>query len=865
MFRALANDRRHPRTKEGFIDDKYTQYIEDQTTRFTEQIPNIFLTNAKLPPNLPREALEAINPITRSPNAGSSNLDLSLYATSYDPSLDLQDKINFCRNTSLEKLTKGPNTLQAGYRCGWVYNPNNGYSQGALGTTAGPVFAEDQGKGTWYWNLPDAKMNIEGKRCASVVQCGEIGNFPGCGYDIARGIGIPILANGQPTYPNNTQFGPMGPLIRNPATCPQPTPTQIEIQEQILSGTTAGLDTCIPGPDGKISRQCFLNKLDIAGCTPDGSLYRALATNTSPDNYIGDLTQKDSWKRYQRSATPFPEQLQSGLMNEDWATRVFRSLKDATVPTDRSGTGFAARDLCLKSGEYDKFDFCTELIDSSAAPFALECLQREFRRSGGQPAGRSYPTAANKAEDWDTLGSWRDVKAKINNLVNQAQSNDRNIQRGGLLNLLGISPESDREQIGTINGVEVLWFNQATDSFIGRRIVTDKSAGFPDFNSRGMVENTGLGNQVEFFAVTNVRPRETMQAGLRVLADDGFVYLLNSTQDNKSFDFSDGPTAFGFNRDQGPTSRTANACWTLQKNGPNYIIGYWYENAGWAVHRFEIADCSTGVNGQFRAIPPSSLFLTQEPDAPVFSWEGFKTIRGTLGFNERRFPAMMSINRTSPTGITAVNKNASNFPSPCGLQLRYGVSSCFAKTKRSISNNSWRSLSIMFIPSPAAGPGLLIKFGPFSFVYNNNLGGFWWNSGTLKIPNALMQNVLVNDGKTPHYLHLCMRSDVPSLFPNRVLFAVGPVSRWRDQTINLPSGSGPNVVTYTTANNMPVYTDENGAEKLTLGDEPIDGLSPGNLSANALIGFVRLFDYELSQEDIMRDVNNTWDMKFLTQ
>jgi hypothetical protein len=167
---------------------------------------------------------------------------------------------------------------------------------------------------------------------------------------------------------------------------------------------------------------------------------------------------------------------------------------------------------------------------------------------------------------------------------------------------------------------------------------------------------------------------------------------------------------------------------------------------------------------------------------------------------------------------------------------------------------------MIFIPNPgSAGPARLIKFGPFSFIYAGSNGGFFWESGSLNIREAPLNNVInVGNQPTPHYLHLCMRSDRRGAFPNRILFSCGPVTKYKSGDINLPSGSGENVLTFTTVDGAPVFTTQNATDQLILGD------LTGVLSPNVVIGAVRLFDYELSQEDILRDINNTWEMKFLS-
>jgi hypothetical protein len=855
MFRALYG---HSRTQEGFSDrNKRSAFLENQTTLFTQRAPDMFLTNAPLENDGKiLSALGTTDSITKNLIDGSDVLNLPTRAVAAAPSKDLTDKIAFCEQSTLDELLiQGRNPLIGKYRCGWIYNPEKGISKGALGSSDGPALNNDKGLGRWFWNIGEAKMIIEGDRCAQLIACPNLGAYPNCAYDTARGTGIPVSRTGQPLYSDNAKYGPVGQLITSAGSCPKPTPEQLTIQE-VIQGSTKSRDICIPGPDGKFSRECFLNTLTTAGCSTDGSLYKAIATSVG-QTYLGNLPEKDSWKRYQRSQTPFPEQqLQSGLMNENYALTSFEALKKATTVSDRSGAGFAARDLCLNSGIYDTFDFCTELNDASRSPFALECLQKEFRRLGGQPAGSAYPTAANKATEWDALRTWREVKNKIEEIIVQSKNTDRAIQRKGLTALLGIQPEADREQIGAINGVEVMWFNRGNNSFIGRRLVTDKLAGFPNFITSGIIDNTGLATNVEFFAVTNMRPSQTKDVKLRVSSDDGFVYLLNSRTDPRAYGRSvDNSNAFGLQRDMGVTIVDANQCWKLQKGGPNYIVGFWYNNNGPGGHKFEISECKG--NASYNNVAPNELFLTQEPDAPMFSWEGLKTGLNTLDFNERRFPDMMNLIKSANTSVVAVAPNQ-NFPFPAALQLRNGLGSSAAATSRFISAQGWRSLSMFFIPSAAILPAQLIKFGPFAFIYAGSNGGFFWESGTLNVKEYLMNRAIVADGSTPHYLHLCMRSDTRGTFPNRILFACGPVSKWKSGEINLPSGSGENVATFTTFGGASVFTTQNATDQLILGD------LASVLSANARIGAVRLFDYELSQEDILRDINNAWEMKFLT-
>ena len=145
----------------------------------------------------------------------------------------------------------------------------------------------------------------------------------------------------------------------------------------------------------------------------------------------------------------------------------------------------------------DQFDFCDELSGSSRAPFAIDCLQKAFLRGGGQQAGSEYPTTQNLAR-WNGLGTWKAVLDTINGLKGNLSSKDEKVQREALAKFLGVRREAYAlNQIGVIPGIEIYWFNRGNNTFIGRRIRGGASAEFPQFNTGGDVEGTGLRDNVE--------------------------------------------------------------------------------------------------------------------------------------------------------------------------------------------------------------------------------------------------------------------------------------------------------------------------------------------------------------------------------
>jgi hypothetical protein len=89
----------------------------------------------------------------------------------------------------------------------------------------------------------------------------------------------------------------------------------------------------------------------------------------------------------------------------------------------------------------DTFDFCTELTDLSRAPFDLDCLQKEWRNQGGQPAGTDYPTTNNIAQ-WNGIGTWGNVRKYITSLKQLTKSTNMNVQSLALQRFLGIRRRS---------------------------------------------------------------------------------------------------------------------------------------------------------------------------------------------------------------------------------------------------------------------------------------------------------------------------------------------------------------------------------------------------------------------------------------
>lgn len=903
MFRALAafgqsGPPRQSKKPEGFVSQ--SEFAANQSDLFTKQLAKTYITGLPTSStNTPKDTLVnskfglgTWDPNTR--QASLRDIDVAEYATSLDLSQDLVNADQRCKTATLDELLNTQN-INDRLRCGWIYEKGSPTDQpkisaGALGTRQGPATFFTNPAGKWYWNLDDAKHDILADRCMALTDCKNVGatNYASCSWSTTRGTGIPVDQNGNALYPRDDRLSaPQSSLVSNSSQCPPPPPPNSPQAELARSR-----DICAPMANGRFSRDCILQQVTTAGCKMDGTLYNQLTNTATPGNYASGLANQISYQKYQQlAANPLLDSVvRDGTASIQTALTNFQKLASMSSEVKDSALNFAARDLCLSRGIMDKFDFCSELLDGSPAPFALECLQREFRLQGGQPAGKAYPTEVTKAQ-WDALRNWAGVKKAIAELAAATKSTNEKIQRESLQYFLGITRNAYTGlQIGKIPGVEVIWFNRGNNTFIGRRIQSD----FVKFSTGGEVDGTGLYDYAEYYSITNLRPPTDQKIKMRLETDDGILYTLNKEANGVSTrgGYFDTPDSFGANWDQGPTQHNANKCWDLKGNGPNYVMGFWQETGGYAHSQIYYAPCN---GGQYGTIPLDWLTLSQEYDAPMFSWQGMTDVNNNIGFAERRMPTVMGLDISSKTTVI----ETSDIPNiPAALKLRNNGAG-FVASKRNIGGLSWRTMSVCFslnsrieqcsfdaagyadmyddlrknvgtstsalqahwnsfgqregrVPCGTKGAQILFNLGPLTlYVYNKQLI-MKHNSiygATYPMPLTIF------DGKTPYYFVCNMRSDTNNQYPNRLTFAFGSVKDWAAGRVVFGQ-YGPNGISLTTTGNIPVVSPTSG-DKLILGDPK------GINSADANIYFARLFDYELDNADMLRDMKNNWQMAFV--
>ena len=990
MFRALSMLNTQ---KEGYVD--HPQFAVDQTRRFTKQYPNSYLTSQTDPALLPNTVmgLATWNPTTRQPT--QRDLDLSQQAISLDVGSELQNKNNVCKSSSIDDLmnSQDPN---ARLRCGWVYKKGDPgtrprVSQGVLATRNGPVPMFDAPDGTFYWDLYDAQKAIVKDRCLSMTSCGQVGTpeYQNCAYSKTRGTGIPVMGNGTVWYPNDPVLSASpNSLVYNSSGCPAPPPPNSPQAELARSR-----DVCAPLPDGRLGRDCMLQQITAAGCSTDGTLYKQLLNSATPNNYSAGLTNELSFKKYQQLATkPINDKaVRDGSVSVDIALGTFLDLNKVAKQDGTTAINFAARDLCIQRGIMDSFDFCSELVDGSPPPFALDCLQKEFRRQGGQPAGTDYPSAQTLGL-YNGMRNWGAVRTYISNLAAKAKTEgfhggsttegfvsgtfppavvqqvQNMVNNGKLLNYDscvtnpesvalagankfagddggmnatrytlckdyykngfwrgGIDPNIDDRkggesaqsgeeqrnalkrfygitetqapslpQIARINGSEYMWFNRGNNTFIGRRLnVQNPDAPVFD-NADGIVQQTNLAETVSYIYLANLRPPTKQRVRLKYITDDGMLFTLNRDINPDMYTNLrvDTDSIFGVNWLQPPTQHIQNSCWTLQPNGANYVLGFWYENFGYATSQLQYAPCDGGA---FQNVPSNWITLTIEPDAPMVSFELIKKA-GATSFQEYRIPNVFPLMINPKVSIGAN-----------GLQLKTGLGALSAYTGVNFSPNSWRSMSCSFTvgsgnfdpQNPAycgsagrqSADGAIRLYnrgecdtlggifhgngectkpqgGSFSWDCRNagrvfnlpmvGLGDWFWfglNGSSMYIGGYInygykqgpLQNVLKPDGQTKHYAVAVMKSEYGNSYPNRITFAVGTEEDWRSGRASLTSPT--NAIVIRTNGNNPIFNPSD-SHQLTFG------------SSDATVSWCRFFDYEMTDKDVVRDINNTWARAF---
>jgi hypothetical protein len=421
----------------------------------------------------------------------------------------------------------------------------------------------------------------------------------------------------------------------------------------------------------------------------------------------------------------------------------------------------------------EKYSFCNDLLDSTTQ-IPIKCIQEEFKRLG---------VTINQRIKENIAGfTWKQIK--------------------GFAAALSIEPVKTKKKRLFFPGVEIFWFNKNTNIYM------DRITSFLGY--KFSIDDADISSIYEFYIVASiVVPKET-SCSLRLSSSKSMLYVCDN--------------------DQFPRLYDPNLCWKLNK-GYNRIFGTWIGTGKFGEYSIESSPCS----GKYTKLDSKLLFLTQEPNAPMFSWEGCDKT-----FHEARFPNIMVLALSPKLKIVETD---SIFP--LLLQLRRGAESGSAVLQRPIMMNSWRTLTCAF--ASAVGKGILLNFGPLTISIVGTNIEFKWSSASLDVKHVF-RGLINTDSSTPYLAVVGMRSDLDGIFPNRVTFYIASFEDWSSGRITTEKFDVQGA-TFRTKNLETIYNTSDSAI-LTIGHD--------TLACNVAVAWVRLFDYEMESVDVVRDVRRAW-------
>jgi len=907
----------------------FAALADKQNAYYGRQLPNLILSpeppNENNNPNQYANAVNVYDPYTKSlvTNKG----DWSSYLQGLEIDRELKDKAAVCRAAKNPEDLAGTVNYGEKVRCGWIYkkgppgSPNPEISEGALGTVNGPLsFFPHSKSGQWFWNLTEAQTQIDKTRCECLKDCRDVGSadfYGRCSFCKGQGRGIPVKADGSIKYAKDPLLicSPAN-LIREPGSCPPPPAPGSPAA--VAASAAAAQDICAMDANGQVSRNCLLNRLMAAGCSDQGSVAVALQTGATPDNYARALESVPSFQKYQLFATtPLnPDILRQGKGSAQIAFAEFQRLsKDSKTADETTATGAASRDLCTKKGFFDNYDFCTELADASRAPFALECLQKEFRKQGGQPAGSLYPVdtskgnplqaeldainadlkyltglglgptsgnatfddryarqkslseqvnAGNTFNFWNTkYNTWGDLRAAIRQVATNTRSTDKNIQAVALKQFLGISREQPAlNQIEERNGFEIFFFpypgsGSASDdnlTFLGRRVLSGEDfPQIPDW-STGPKFQTGF-TEMHFAIITNLRPKaDENNIAFQVSTDDGTALSVNVDIDPIKTNSSE-PNYFGRFFSQGPTLHQ-NVCTQLTTGGPNYVIIRYYDGGGASAFRIQFRNCTSG---QIKTIPSYMFSLTQEPSAPYASFEVI-TRDNALFFEELRLGRGIFKSVTAGNGRVEILESAPQMP---GGLIPYRVSAGASwQIKTRIAYQSLRTISFVWSPeNTASGNSTILYWSQqpgtgFRLTINGQKLSASWQMGGITLQDTMPAPL---GGGSPYYTRITFEAQ-NAILPNKIRVATVPMSVNDISRLDMDT----NQIILTAQNGIlfsRYIQDKSMAGFMGFGAAPGETTQPNPVGLQ--IGFLHIFDYVLDAPKSQIDITGKWKRKFI--
>lgn len=863
MFRRLA---------EAFQDTgnagsgSHSQYINNQTSYF-DALPNMILS--------PTSGLKGFNVAIQSVDSQGKKYEQPVVKNPdnifiQDSSSKLNNLAKQCASSSIDQLIamKNPN---AGIGCGWLYTPPNKgspypvLSQGFIGDSDGPLqnFSPPDYK-KYYFDLQLAKKQMLLDKCKALKGCTDVDSdvFNGsCGYCTDTNQGVPIDTVGQPLY-GGDPLGACGPqsIVTSGANCPPP-PGSGPGPQPVLD------KTCDP-VNGRLSAACLYNQVLSAGCSDSGTLAIALANPTSPDNYIGSITNGDAVKIYNRTANP-PLNMNvfsQGATTADVVLREARQLAGNTKQPPNSAIGASARDLCLQKGALSNYNFCGDLSDSTASPFAMICLQQLFRKMGGQPTGTAYPNDGtlgwntnNTMPMYNSMGTLGAVKQYLNTMIQNMKSSDYNTQRTAMMQFLGIAPEKLIARAPFVQGVEVIWMQifpgnpQAIKGILKRTIESD----IVQFSGPGPIPQLastypGFTQYSAMIQMFDVRAQSDFSIKYKVNIDDAFLIYNNLPASYGSLINNatgyDSPGVFGSLYVQNAQFQSQN-CSNFSGTTPN-ITNIFYNDAGGGGHTFQLSTQVCSGQGAFSA---PYFSLTLEKRAPFLNFEVVTQSDGTISFDDTRNTGMFLKQLIFPYGEYHTRpEEKMNVPGKKGFIRTVNNGSVSIDN---IAYQAWGTVTFAFRLQ-----SMPVKNTLFTFLCSTYFCSFYvvpinGSTSQIRINTNMTTNNTVYDGATNfniqvgswYFMEVAQRSDGFDVYCD----TIDNIVKNGNYTTQYTKITNAGPITTTASNGLFDY----GNNMCSVFVSGRQGDAPG---ANLDLAWVHFFDYYISAADVVRECKADW-------
>lgn len=534
-------------TKEGFgiFRDMQTEYTDAQRINFHDSAGKEILINKGLQLGGINDALKQADMYLPT----SPDRDYSVYFREDDNAFQEQD-IKLCRGAIHPRnLSRQP---RATIGCAWWYvdNPTSP-STGALGRVREPIdtsLSQTHPGGRWVWNLEEAAKLEDIKKCKRVRSCDAI-NADGirgeCGFCHEKGYAVPIDGAGNPKYPESEEGNCGESVVLKADGC-------ITAQQEIANAVTASPDVeyeydengnvvntiteqiiqvsnvCDPDRNGKLSRDCLISLAKSVGMGEGGSIIKMIRGRSSPSNidqYAIRLLTKDL-------GLSIPDAiLGDGTTTRDTASSTYSRIVQGMNVGSTEMVREAAKWLSIGTTNFDICGF----RDTDMGPFPIDCLQREFRKAGCQPAGRSAPTEEN-AGTYNSY-SFGQVKQYFKGIYDRMKTTSNSAQQdAAIMDCLGVSFSRQIALPCEETGIEYFVYsnnNNAPGTFIGR--IVSKSGYIADIENNqpsALAKMMDLVNgKALFVSRSNITSPKTQSIAVRGWHSQqtSFDVLLNNT------------------------------------------------------------------------------------------------------------------------------------------------------------------------------------------------------------------------------------------------------------------------------------------------------------------------------------------------